>query len=378
MGFLSGLEKVNHFVLARCTSAAVLLKRVKVAVDISPTIGDHRVRGIGTYTEQLVSQFKKGKWQIDFDFFKDPKSPPPTDIIHHPYFDLFFHTLPIRKTALRVVTIHDVIPLLFPKYFPRGIKGNIDLFLQKKALKNVDAVICDSQTSRRDIVAQLSFPNDKIHVVYLAAGQNFKKITSRQSLGKVAKEFKLFSKFVLYVGDVNWHKNIETLLQAVKIARVNLVLVGSAFQNKYLPQTVSIDQKINKLGLYHRIIKTGYVQQKELVTLYNLAHVTLLPSFYEGFGLPVLESMACGTPVICSKVASLSEIGGKVAIFCDPKDPKEIAAKINFVFHFKKDQREKLSYDCQKHASAFSWEKVASQTISIYKSVPKSSDATIP
>ena len=344
---------------------------MKVALDITPTIGDHRVRGIGTYTKQLISQFKKGKWPADFDFFQNPISPPPADLIHYPYFDLFFHTLPIKKPYPTVVTIHDVIPLIFPEHFPKGVKGSINLFLQKRALANVDAIICDSQTSKQDIMTKLSYPKDKIHVVYLAASQNFKKITDRQKLEKLAQKSKLFPKFVLYVGDVNWHKNIEKLLEAVKLANVNLVLVGSAFKDEQLIEVIKINRKIKELRLQNKVIKTGFIKEDDLLALYNLAQVTLLPSFYEGFGLPLLESMACGTPVICSKVASLSEIGDDVATYCDPQDPQDIAAKINFIFNLENQQREEIGKKSQKHAAHFTWGKVASQTIQVYKSVLK-------
>lgn len=349
--------------------AAVLLKRVKVAVDISPTIGDHRVRGIGTYTEQLVSQFKKGKEQIDFDFFKGPKSPPPTDIIHHPYFDLFFHTLPYKKSVGRVVTIHDVIPLVFPNYFPVGLRGYINLFLQKRALKNVDAVICDSHTSKADVVSKLSFPENKIYVVYLAPRSNFRPISDTKYLSSVTKKYSLPKKFALYVGDVNWNKNIPNLLEAVKIANISLVMVGQALVNKDLDQTKAINKLINKLDLEKKVIKTGYIKEEDLVSIYNLASLTVLPSYYEGFGLPVLESMACGTPVVCSKVASLSEIADSDAIFCDPEDPKDIAQKITYVLNLPKKQKRELSQKSFQHAAKFTWQKVARQTIDVYKSL---------
>src|SRR4030042_5025192 len=124
---------------------------MRVALDINPTITGHKLRGIGVYTQRLKEEFHKGNWPAEFEFFEDPDSPPPADVIHHPYFDLFFHTLAHNEPSGRVVTIHDVIPLVFPTYFPAGIRGYLNLFFQKKALKNVDAVICDSQTSKEDV-----------------------------------------------------------------------------------------------------------------------------------------------------------------------------------------------------------------------------------
>ena len=342
---------------------------MKVAIDISPAKTDHKVRGIGSYTRSLIGEFQQGNWPVEFEFFETPNSPPPADVVHYPYFDLFFHSLPIKKSTGRVVTIHDVIPLVFPDYFPVGIKGYINLFFQKKALKNVDAIICDSQTSKKDIVSKLSFPQDKIHVIYLAAGSNFNPITDENTLFSVSKKYNLPKKFVLYVGDVNWNKNILNLLEAVKIAKVKLVMVGKALTDDSLAQVKEINQIIKKLGLQKQVIKTGYVSENDLISIYNLASLTILPSFYEGFGLPVLESMACSTPVVCSNVASLSEITDNSAIFCDPADPNNIARNITRVLNLSKKQRQNLSQKLVKHASKFSWQKVARQTINVYKSV---------
>lgn len=342
---------------------------MKVAIDISPLKTGHSTRGIGSYTSNLLNALKKIKNKLSVVEFTSPGSPPPADLIHHPYFDLFFHTLPIKKNTTRVVTIHDVIPLVFPKYYPRGLQGNFNLILQKLALPNVNAVICDSQTSKKDISDKLGYPESKIHVIYLAAGPNFKKITDSQNLAKVTKKHKLFKNFILYVGDINWNKNIENLLEAVKIADVNLVLVGSAFKKAGLTEVKKINEKIQKLKLQKNIIKTGYITQDELTGIYNLAKATVLPSFYEGFGLPVLESMACGTPVICSKVASLAEIGADTAIYCDPNSPRDIAAKINYVENLGNQKRKEISQKCQDYAFGFTWNKVASQTVQVYKSV---------
>ena len=342
---------------------------MKVAIDISPLKTGHKVRGIGSYTKHLVEQFRKGSANIDFEFFENPSSPPPVDLVHYPYFDLFFHSLPISKKASRVVTIHDVIPLVFPQHFSSGIRGNINLLLQKLALKNVDAIICDSQTSKKDIINKLSVPQDKIHVVYLAPGPEFNKISDKNKLSAVAKKYKLPQKFVLYVGDVNWSKNIPNLLKAVKRTNVNLVMVGEALTDKFLPETKSINNLISELKIVNRVLKTGYVKDNDLVSIYNLAQVTVLPSFYEGFGLPVLESMVCGTPVVCSENSSLPEIAGSHAVFCEPDNPSNIARKITKVMSLNPRQKQVLSQKFIEHASPFTWEKVAAQTMKVYESL---------
>src|SRR3989304_1500986 len=186
---------------------------MKVAIDTSPLKTEHKARGIGAYTKNLIEEFKRGEQNIDFAFFDNGEIPKADDLVHYPYFDLYFRTLPLRKNKPRIVTIHDVIPLIFPQHYPAGLKGRINFFFQKFALKNVDAVICDSGTSREDIANKLSVPKNKIHVVYLAASSSFKKIDDQKFLNEVCNKYRLPKKFVLYVGDVNWHKNIEKKLK---------------------------------------------------------------------------------------------------------------------------------------------------------------------
>lgn len=339
---------------------------MKVAIDISPIKTGHRIRGIGTYTEKLTEEFKSKNFGIQFTFFENYSSPPPADVIHYPYFDLFRHTLPFYKPSARVVTIHDVIPLVFPKCFPQGIRGSINLFFQKRSLSNVNAVICDSKTSKDDIASKLLFPPEKIHVIYLAPGQNFKKIKEKSKLSRIIQKYNLPKDFILYVGDVNWNKNIPNLLRAVKAAKVSLVMVGKATVDKNLSETKEIEKLIKKLKIESKVTRTGYISEDDLVAIYNLASLTVLPSFYEGFGLPVLESMACGTPVVCSKVASLAEIADPIGIFCNPDNFQDIAAKISQALNFSEKEKELLSQKSIEHVSKFTWEKVARETIKVY------------
>jgi len=341
---------------------------VKVTIDISPTKTGHSVRGIGSYTKYLVEELKKREFKnIEFKFFESPTSPPPVDVIHYPYFDLFFHTLPIKKKTSRVVTIHDVIPLVFPKHFPSGIKGNINLLLQKQALKNVDAIICDSNTSKKDIIEILAIPEDKIHVIYLAPSSKFKPISDSNLLSHIAEKYKLPQKFVLYVGDVNWSKNIPNLLRAISKLNINLVMVGKALVNKSLIEVQEINKIIDELNIKNKIIKTGFVENEELVAIYNLASVTVLPSYYEGFGLPALESMACGTPIICSSTSSLLEIAKEIGIFFDPRTPDNIATAIKKLLSMTSEEEQQLRERSLRHAAQFSWSKVAKETVDVYK-----------
>jgi glycosyltransferase involved in cell wall biosynthesis len=340
---------------------------MKIALDVTPIESGHSVRGIGSYTKNLKNELENLKSdKLDFVFFGASGSLPDADVIHHPYFDLFFRTLKLKKGVKTVVTIHDVIPLVFPNYFPAGLKAYINLFFQKRALKKIDAIICDSQTSKKDIIEKLSIAPSKVHVVYLSPSRVFGKIKPNPA---TSRKFKLPEEFVLYVGDVNWNKNIPNLLEAIKISKKNLVLVGKALADNSISETQRISRKILSLGIQKNIIKTGFIEETELNEIYNLAKLTILPSYYEGFGLPVLESMACGTPVVCSNVASLSEIAGKSAFFCEPSNPRDMAQKINQVFEMSETRRNELSRKLITHASKYNWEKTAADTIKVYKSL---------
>lgn len=340
---------------------------MRIAIDASPLNSGHRVRGIGSYTQKLIENLKTVP-QIELIPF-DNGNIPSADVIHYPYFDLFFHTLPVAKKQKRIVTIHDVIPLVFPNRFPSGVRGYINLFFQKRALSNTDFIICDSKTSKNDIADKLSIPKEKIEVIYLAASESFKKIDDAKRLKSIKRKFKLPPNFALYVGDVNWNKNLRNLISSLKISKVPLVMVGAALTDNKVPQTQALARLVKRLNLEDKIVRTGFIKEEDLVSIYNLAGVTILPSFYEGFGLPVLESMACGTPVVCSNNSSLAEIAGNLARFCDPQNPADIAQKTFSVLNMSKTAKESLSRKLITHASTFSWQKTARQTVNVYKKV---------
>ena len=136
-------------------------------------------------------------------------------------------------------------------------------------------------------------------------------------------------------------------------------MVGKALKDERVMETKEINKHIYKLNISDNVVLTGFVEDRELVAIYNLAKVTVLPSHYEGFGLPVLESMACGTSVVCSNVASLSEIGKNAAIFCDPTNPNDISNKILLAI----SQNKKNEKNLIQHAGKFTWHKVAKENI---------------
>lgn len=349
---------------------------MKVAIDISPLKSSHRFRGIGAYTKNLVKSLQSLK-KRDFELvlIEKDKIPQNCDLIHFPYFDLFFTTLPLIRKKKTIVTIHDTTPLVFPKHYPPGIKGKLRFQVQKMALKTVDGVITDSKNSQKDISLYLDYPKEKIFVVYLAAADIFRK--ERKKLEKVREKYRLPQKFILYVGDVNYNKNILGLVKACKLVKTPLVIVGKQAVEKKIDRSHPENRDLVWLQDYckssiinHKssIILTGFVPDKDLVIIYNLATVYCQPSFYEGFGLPVLEAMACGTPVVTSKKASLPEITRKAAVLVDPYDINDIANGLTVAIE-DEDLREDLIEKGLKQVKNFSWEKVANETYKVYQKV---------
>lgn len=344
---------------------------MKVAIDVSPLKNPNRYRGVGIYTNQLAESLKSlNISDFSFQLIESGEITKDYNLIHYPFFDLFFLTLPLKKEKPTVVTIHDTIPLVFPEHYPPGAKGNLKFQSQKFSLKNVKAVITDSENSKKDIFKYLNYPQDKIFVIPLAPAKDFKVIKNKDYLDKIKRKYKLPEKFILYVGDVNYNKNVLGLIKAFNSFRdqekdFELVLVGKAFLEKDLKETQEIMQLINLLDLNKNIIRLGWVSQEELVGIYNLASVYCQPSFYEGFGLPVLEAMACGCPVAAANTSSLPEVCGKAAIMFDPYNMKSLVEGIKMTLN----QKSELIVKGLKQVGKFTWDKVAQKTYEVYQKV---------
>lgn len=352
---------------------------MKVAINIFPLKSAHKNRGIGYYTENLIQSLKKDK-SVTILEFTDIKQVKDADLVHYPWFDLYFHTLPIRKIYPTIVTIHDVIPLVFGKHYPVGLRGKINLNLQKIALKNCKHILTDSETSKADIINNLKIKNDKISTIHLAADKDF-KILSDTKLLYIKRKFNLSDQFLLYVGDANWIKNLPFLIEGFhkiikqpNLQKLKLALVGGVFLKKVedinhpeLESLKMVNRLINQFHLEDKVIRPGNLKKEELVGFYNLASVYIQPSFYEGFGLPILEAFSCGTPVICSDKGSLPEVGGDAVVYFDPNNMRQFITIVTEVLQNKSLQN-KLSELGLERGRKFSWEKVAEQTkLAYYK-----------
>lgn len=338
---------------------------MNIAIDISSTQNSNQNRGVGVYTKNLIEALQKYENKHSYSFFtRGQKVPSSVDLEHYPYFDPFFLTLPMKRSSPIVVTVHDLIPLVFPDKFPAGFRGMVKWQIQKAALRKADRIITVSECSKGDVERLVGIDERKIDVVYSAASVGHKNLK---------KKYALPENYFLYVGDVNWNKNIPGMLRAFaaflkKTKTYSLVLVGRAFLDGTLKETRVIRSVIAELQIANHIIYTGFASDEDLAGMYSMASCSLEPSFYEGFGLPVLESMSCGCPVVVADNSSLSEIAGP-SVRVDANITESIAGGMNRIASLSPQDRKKLIADGISWAKGFSWEKTAKETVAVYEKV---------
>jgi len=282
---------------------------MKVAIELGVNPSLDAVRGIGVHTNTLIKELGKLE-RNELTIVSDPKN---ADVTHYTKFNPFFISLPFFKPSKKVViTIHDLIPLIYPKHYPPGIRGRMFFLINKHLVKkNVDAIITISETSKKDIVRFLGIAPRKIHVIYLAPRKIFRRMEDGRWKTEITKRYGLPESFALYVGDVNYNKNIPGLIEMCKDAGIKLVIAGK--QAKEIEKLDLDHPELSHLkGLdWTNVIRLGFVPDEDLVGLYNLADVYIQPSLYEGFALPLLEAKACGTWVIATRIPTHVEILGR-------------------------------------------------------------------
>lgn len=345
--------------------------QLTVVLDTLPLGTGHAARGIGSYTRNLLQELE------DMDDIAVVKSseetmPKSIDLVHYPFFDLFYDTLPVIKKQKTIVTIHDVIPLLYPEYYKPGVKGSLRLKKQKVALKNVSAVLTDSESSKKDINTHLGVPKEKIHVIYLAANPALEP-QSEYAVTKVRKKYSIPKQYILYVGDINYNKNIPQLIKTLKYLpeNIHLVCVGKNFFPQPIPEWQWVEQQIalsNVKERVHFLTEILVDATDELSALYSGAIAYVQPSLYEGFGLPLLEAMRCKVPVVSSNRSSLLEVGDKYAIMVEPEAEK-FAEAIETIKEWPDSAREKWVSSAFEWQSKFTWKKTAQATKKVYQQV---------
>lgn len=338
---------------------------MNIAIDVSPLDSGHRVRGVGMYVSLIKDNIEKFDSKNKYIFFKE-KVPQSIDLVFYPYFDPFSRVLPFSKKIKTAVTVHDLTPIKFRKNFPSGIRGSLNWRYNKLLLRKVDTVIVDSESSRKDVVALAGVDSRKVKVVYLAVSPIYRKLKGDNFRMEARKKFDLPENFLLYVGDVTWNKNLPRIIESAISTKINLVLVGKAIAETNFDKNNpwnSDRKKIKELVKENENIKVlGFVPDEDLLKIYNTATAVVMPSLYEGFGLPVLEAMTCGCPVITSREGSLPEVGGEAVLYTDAYSKDSIKESILKIVSDEK-LRAQLSEKGIVQAKKFSTEKMMKDTI---------------
>ena len=274
--------------------------------------------------------------------------------------------VPLACPVPTVVTIHDMSLTMFPGYHPlRRVLLNRPLV--NLAARRADAIITVSEAARQDIVRIYRVAPSRVHVVHEAAAPAFRVIHDPFELRRVRERYGLAERFILYVGTIEPRKNLPTLIEAFARRRTagdlphQLVCAGP-----YGWLSDDIEELIDRLRVRDAIRFVGYVPFTDLPAIYNLAEMFVFPSVYEGFGLPVIEAMACGTPVVIGNVPALTEVGGcAVAVVPDLNVPS--LGDMLVALGEDRTRREDLTQRGLERARSFSWDRAAVETLQVYR-----------
>jgi len=354
---------------------------MKIAIDIQTTLG--QPTGFGFYVSNLVDELKKIKtnhefllirpqgekdfstpqrWMWDQLTFPRRAKKAGADLIHQPCF-----SAPFIFRGPRVVTVHDIISVLFPENLPFASR----IFYSKwmpYSYRAATEIITSSLATKRDIQKVLNIPEDKITIIYLAYDEKYKKRLSKVEIHRVREKYKLPAEYLLHIGTLEPRKNLSFLVdvfnEVIKDEKnKNLTLVITGKKGWYYE---GLFKKIKVLGLEEKVIFTGYFDESDKSALYQGSKMFVFPSLYEGFGLPPLEAMASGVPVISSNTSSLPEVVGDAGILVSPTDKKGWIEAISLVNNDSKVRQQMIEKNV-KQITKFSWEKTARENIAVYE-----------
>lgn len=290
------------------------------------------------------------------------------DIYHYPHYDM-----PYVPKIKSIATVHDLKYLLYPHFFPEfsKLKKTYTKVMMKRTLLKSERVIAVSNSTKNDLIKVFGKQyENKINVILEAAEDRYEKQISDHILWEVKERYQLPDDFIFFLGEKRPHKNIIGLIRAFEMVCRNprldnfrLVISG----NQYKEYNEIIDTNVSE-NIRDKILFTGYVEDQDLPCLYTLAKLFVLPSYYEGFGIPLLEAMSCGTPVITSNISSMPEITGNAALLVNPNHPNDIAEAITKILT-DKELYLSLQEKARQRASMFSWKTTARQTLKLYESV---------
>ena len=286
------------------------------------------------------------------------------DLFHAPHY-----VLPPLAPCRAVVTIHDCIHLIFPQYLRHRLAHAYARTMFWTAVRRASRILTDSEASKNDILRFFDVPASKITVIYAAVDDRFFEEPPEAEIARVRERYRLHDRFVMYSGNVLPHKNVERLIDAFALLRgdglddIKLVISGND-ASRYS----SLRRAVHRHNLHPHVRFLGYQSESVLVALYRLADVFVFPSLYEGFGLPPLEAMASGTPVVVSNVSSLPEVVGDGAVLVNPYEPRAIADGIHKALG-DAALRERLRARGLARARSFSWPESVKRIHAIYQQI---------
>jgi glycosyltransferase involved in cell wall biosynthesis len=308
-----------------------------LAANFVPVVDDSKKYGVGEHFTIPLKLHKLG-----------------AQLLHSPHY-----VLPLFCRKRAVVTIHDCIHLLFPQYLPSRAAYQYAKVMMGSAIKRSELVFTVSEASRRDILR--FYPKadpDRLQVVPNAIDEAIVEDPGEEEMERVQERYQIRGRFILYAGNIKPHKNLERLVAAFGMLKqrgghedVKLLIIGDEI-NSY----GSLRRSVEAAGVRQDVRFFGFVPSTTLAALYRLASVFAFPSLYEGFGLPPLEAMACGTPVVTSRISSLPEVVGDAALLVDPYSTEDIAHGLERVLA-DDALRAELSTRGRARVKQFSWER---------------------
>ncbi|MCZ7567883.1 MAG: glycosyltransferase family 4 protein [Ardenticatenaceae bacterium] len=287
-----------------------------------------------------------------------------------PGADLFHatdHLLPRMRRVRTVFTLHDLIFLKYPEHH-KGYNRTFLTLMMPRFLRAADHIIAVSEHTRRDAVAAYGLPADKITVIYEAAGACYRPAATPAALGDFRRRYGLPERYILHASTIEPRKNQQRLLDAYAALRAEFPGVGLVMVGRRGWLYDDFFARLTALGLEEQVIFPGFVPEADLPRFYQAADCFVYPSLYEGFGLPPLEALACGTPVICSDAASLPEVVGTAGLLVAPADTAALTAAIRRVLA-DPPLRADLAARGPRQAARFSWQRTAEETRAVYRRV---------
>lgn len=315
-------------------------------------------------TNATFKTIKTSSWKWHFKVLKD---------LQQEKVDLFFaptsYIIPAfaPKNLKTVITVHDLVAFLLP-----GINNTKAMIIERltlrKALKKAQKILTVSENTKKDLLKRFHYQSEKIHLTPCAPAELFKRQVTAEDLANVKEKLKLPDHFILAVGTLEPRKNFSNLIKSFVIIKrkhpqYKLVIVGKkGWKFKH------IEESLKHYKLEKEVIFPGYVEDEDLQEVYHLARVFVFPSLYEGFGIPPLEAMACGCPVVSSNVSSLPEVVGEAGLLIDPKNAHKIADAVSSLL-VNEHLRHLLIERGTMQAAKFSWEESAQNAIEVFHSL---------